>query len=232
LLGYETGADSPLMQQMVLQLDRRVEALLTDLAKAGGENGFSLALTGAHGAPPQPAPETRARMAVNGEAVAQFVARALTANNAGAVRKYVYPFLYLDTPGARDPEPDRLAAARAALDHPAVANFYTAGGACSTQDQWRRRFRNSFHARRSGDVMLSYRPEYVEDFGQNRGISYGSLYNYDVRVPLCFYGPLFRAGVYESPVESVDVAPTLARAMGVAAPSSSTGRVLGEGLLE
>ena len=39
--------------------------------------------------------------------------------------------------------------------------------------------------------MLSYPPEYVEDYGQGRGISYGSLYNYDVRVPLCFYGPQF-----------------------------------------
>ena len=76
--------------------------------------------------------------------------------------------------------------------------------------------------------MLSYRPEYVEEYGQNRGISYGSLYNYDVRVPLCFYGPQFRQGSFEAPVESVDVVPTLARAMGIADPSSSTGRVLGE----
>ena len=232
LLGYETGTQPPLMQQMVLQLDRRLETLMGDLAKSFGENGFGIALTGAHGAPPLPAPETRARMAVNGESVAQAIAGALAANSLGAVRKYVYPFLYLDASGWRDPEPVRLAAARAALTHPAVANYFTAGGACSTQDEWRRRFRNSFHARRSGDVMLSYRPEYVEDFGQSRGVSYGSLYNYDARVPLCFYGPQFRAGVYESPVESVDVAPTLARVMGVGAPSSSTGRVLGEGLLE
>jgi arylsulfatase A-like enzyme len=76
--------------------------------------------------------------------------------------------------------------------------------------------------------MLSYRPEYVEDFGLMRGISYGSLYNYDIRTPLCFYGPQFRARVFEQPVEAVDIAPTLARAMGVASPSSSTGRVLGE----
>jgi arylsulfatase A-like enzyme len=32
-------------------------------------------------------------------------------------------------------------------------------------------------------------------------------------------------------VESVDLAPTLARAMGVAEPSSSVGRVLGEAFL-
>jgi arylsulfatase A-like enzyme len=118
------------------------------------------------------------------------------------------------------------------MEYPAVANYFTAGGACSTADEWQRRFRNSFHAKRSGDVMLSYRPEYVEDFGQGRGVSYGSLYNYDVRVPLFLYGPQFRPGVHEAPVESVDVAPTLARVMGVAMPSSSMGRVLGEAIVE
>ena len=49
-------------------------------------------------------------------------------------------------------------------------------------------------------------------------------------MPLCFYGPQFRAGAFEAPVESVDVAPTLARAMGVAAPSSATGPGAGRSL--
>jgi hypothetical protein len=232
LLGNETGARPPLLQQMILQLDREIEGLLADLTRAMGENGFTLVVAGGHGVPPLPAATARARMAVDGESVARDVAKALQANRLGAVEKYVYPFLYLDTAGWRDPEPVRLAAARAAMENPAVANYFTAGGACSTNDDWQRRFRNSFHAKRSGDAMLSYKPEYVEDFGQGRGVSYGSLYNYDVRVPLMFYGPQFRAGVYEAPVESVDLAPTLARVMGVATPSSSSGRVLGEAILE
>jgi hypothetical protein len=227
-LGYETGGRSPLMRQMVLHLDRQLEYLLGCLKAGPGENAFTLVLAGAHGAPPAPAAESRARMAVPGESVAQTVDRALLAGGMGRVTRYLYPFLYLDTFNQPDPEPVRLAAGNAALGHPAVAGFYTAGGFCSTNDGWRERFRNSFHPTRSGDVMLSYRPEYVEDYGQRGGISYGSLYNYDVRVPLCFYGPQFPAGVFESPVLSVDVAPTLARVMGVAPPSSSDGRVLGE----
>jgi Type I phosphodiesterase / nucleotide pyrophosphatase len=236
LLGYEIGAHSPLMQQMILQLDRQIETLLADLGRALGETGFALALAGGHGAPPEPLAGRRARMVVNGETLARNLATALATNRPGAserpVQKYVYPFLYLDTSGSRDPEPLRLAAARAAIEYPAVANYYTAGGACSATGEWRRRFRNSFHVKRSGDAMLSYRPEYIEDSGLGRGVSYGSLYNYDVRVPLFFYGPPFRPGVYESPVESVDVAPTLARVMGVAAPSSSVGRVLGEAVID
>jgi hypothetical protein len=232
LLGYETGGRSPLMRQMVLQLDRQLEHLLDRLKAGPGEGGYTLALAGGHGAPPAPSTESRARMAVVGESVAQTVNKALDAHGLGKVVSYVYPFLYLDTSGFRDPEPVRQAAGRAAMEHPAVAGFYTAGGYCSTNDGWRDRFQNSFHATRSGDVMLSYHPEYVEDYGLGRGISYGSLYNYDVSVPLVFYGPQFAPGVFEAPVQSVDVAVTLARAMGVPPPSSSDGRVLGEAFLE
>jgi hypothetical protein len=229
LLGYETGALSPLMQQMTLQLDRRLETLLAQLKIAPGEGAYDLVLAAAHGAPPNPPEESRPRMAVDGEALARTLDRSLSAANPSTrIEKYLYPFLYLNAGSAPDAETVRQAAARAALDQPAVAGYYTARGACSTENDWERRFRNSFHPARSGDLMLSYRPGYVEAYGQNRGISYGSLYNYDVRVPLCFFGPQFRAGTFEQPVETVDIAPTLARAMGVAAPSSSMGRVLGE----
>lgn len=231
-LGFETGASSPLMQQMILQLDLQMESLLAQLRRTLGDKGFDLAVAGCHGAPPLPSPSARPRMAVAGESVAQTVESALRDRNLGHVQKYLYPFLYLDGGAARDLEPMRQAAAAAALEHPAVAGYYTASGACSSRDEWERRFRNSFRPTRSGDVMLSYRPEYVEDYGQGRGISYGSLYNYDTAVPLCLYGPRFRSGVFESPVKAVDLAPTLARACGVAPPSSSTGRVLSEALAE
>jgi arylsulfatase A-like enzyme len=228
LLGYDVGGRSALMRQMTLQLDHQIEVLLNQLNKSPGENHFNLALTAAHGAPPEPQLEYRERMAVKGESLAQSVERYLTTTGNGHVEQYLYPFLYLDTSGFRDPEPARVAAGLAALQNPAVANYYTAGGACSSKDGWERRLRNSFHPMRSGDVMLSYQPEYVEDFGEKRGISYGSLYGYDVRVPLCFYGPQFRNEVFEHPVESVDLAPTLARLLGLPSPSSSMGRVLGE----
>jgi hypothetical protein len=229
-LGYETGAHNLLMQQMVLRLDQRIESLLTPLAKVPGENQFAFALAGGHGVPVEPEAEVRSRMAVHGEPLAQAIQKSLAAPS--RIEKYIYPFLYLN-PDGRDPEAVRLAAARAALAQPAVAGYYTAGGACSVHDEWERRFRNSFHPVRSGDVMLSYRPGYIESAGFDRGVSYGSLYNYDARVPLLFYGPpFFRQGIFEQTVESVDFAPTLARVAGVALPSFSSGRVLGEALVE
>jgi len=230
LLGYEIGSHSGLMNQMVLQLDRRIENLWNQLAKAVGENGFNLVVCAAHGAPPEPSKEARDRMAVNGESVALLVENALK-NTGRHLEKYLYPFLYLDREAtAGGAETVRRMAADAALAHPAVEGYYTAGGGCSENDEWRKRFQNSFHAKRSGDAMLSYRPEYVEDYFAGRGVSYGSLYNYEAHVPLFFYGPQFRAGTLDVSVEAVDIAPTLARTMGIAEPSSSTGRVLSEAL--
>jgi hypothetical protein len=171
-------------------------------------------------------------MMVKGESVAQAIDGALRKESLGHVEKYVYPFLYLDTAGFRDPEEVRRSAAHAAMNVPAVAGYYTAAGGCSVRDEWVIRFSNSFHPKRSGDVMLSYRPGYTEDFHQGRGLSYGSLYNYDVAVPLWLYGPQFRPGAHQDAIESVDLAPTLAAISGVAAPSSSTGRVLTEALTE
>jgi arylsulfatase A-like enzyme len=232
MLGYETGARHPLMEQLVLSFDRQMERLLAQLAKTPGDGNYNLVLVGGHGAAPEPAPEFRDALAVNGQRVAEAVDRALLEQDSGRVEKYLYPFLYLDTTGFRDANPIRAAAAQAALKFPAVAGYYTAAGSCSTTSDWAERFRNSFHPKRSGDLMLSYRPEQIEDYGQGRGISYGSLYNYDAQVPLCFYGPQFRSEVFNHPVESIDLAPTLARVLGIPAPSSATGRVLEEALAE
>jgi Type I phosphodiesterase / nucleotide pyrophosphatase len=227
LLGYETGAHSPLMQQMTLHLDRQLEYLLSQLDQAPGAGMYNLVLACAHGAPPAPSPQARPMMAVNGELLAQAIQQRLAREGKGHVARYLYPFLYLDTTGFAAPELSRQAAGEAALAQPGVAAYFTAAGVSSVHNGWEQRLRNSFFQGRSGDVMLSYQAEYIEDYG-TRGISYGSLYDYDIRTPLCFYGPQFRARAIESPVEAVDIAPTLARAMGVGSPSSSVGRVLGE----
>ena len=230
LLGYEVGADSPLMREMVLHLDRQIELTLEALKKLPG---FGLAFCAAHGAP------NHDGRRVNGAAVAQAIDKALSDAHDVSVAKnryverYVYPFVYLNHRQLRrygvDVRAARRMAGEAALrSAPGVAGYYTADGDCSISGGWLRRFQNSFNDVRSGDLMLAYEPNAVEEYGDGRGISYGSLYNYDVQTPLLFYGSQFAARTVERPVELVDIAPTLARALRVAAPSSSMGRVLGE----
>jgi arylsulfatase A-like enzyme len=223
------------MREMALHLDRQIELTLEALRKQLGAGGFGVAFTAAHGAPDRDAKH------IDGVSVARAAGQALSsAYDVSAVKRryvtrYVYPFLYLNhvelsRMGAGLREARRLAGDAALRQVPGVAAYYTRDGDCSTSGLWRRRFQNSFHALRSGDLMLAYEPNVAEQYGDGRGISYGSLYDYDIRTPLLLYGPPFRARTVETPVESVDIAPTLARALGVDAPSSSSGRVLGEAL--
>jgi hypothetical protein len=229
MLGYDVGADSPLMDQLVLHLDREIEKLLEALNnKPGMPGNYVVVLAAAHGAPAQPPPAIP-RQSVSGEALVRAIDKALPDHFKGVtVERYLYPFLYLKPSPAFDRRQVRAAAAQAALQAPGVAGYFTADGDCSHGGEWLRRFRNSFHPQRSGDVMLSYLPGWVEEFGAGRGVSYGSLYSYDARVPLIFYGGPFRSRTYEEAVEAVDVAPTLARLAGLPYPSSNIGRVLGE----
>ena len=199
------------MDQMALHLDRQIQRTLEALNKTPGKDKYNLIFAAAHGAPPEPDPSMRPQKAIFGETLARAIGHALSDRiDKGAVKnayvdKYVYPFLYLkletlqkqNTPlrGARK------LAGEAALRLPGVAGYYTADGDCSHTGEWRQRFENSFHELRSGDVMLSYEPEAVEDFGAGRGISYGSLYNYDTRTPLFLYGPQFGSKLIERAID-------------------------------
>lgn len=226
LLGYETGVPSPLQEQMALRLDERLANTLARLGRIPGENAFAMVVAGAHGAPRLPSPEARPLMAINGETLAQAIDRGIS-HLGGKVAHYVYPFLYLETAPGKDPQAVRSAAARVALEQPQVAACFHPNAAPDA-GEWSRHFRNSFQAARSGDLMLAYRPGVVEEAGGGRGVSYGSVYNYDTRVPLLFYGPPFGVGLVDSPVESVDLAATLARAMAVPQPAMAVGKALPE----
>jgi len=51
-------------------------------------------------------------------------------------------------------------------------------------------------------------------------------------MPLFLYGPQFGKKVIERAIETVDLAPTVARAAAIGAPSSATGKVLVEAYAE
>jgi arylsulfatase A-like enzyme len=75
--------------------------------------------------------------------------------------------------------------------------------------------RRSFHPERSGDVLVAFKPWTV--FGvppTDWPAGHGTPYAYDRRVPLIFWGP-WKAGERKAPVRTVDLAPTLARELGL-----------------
>jgi len=85
--------------------------------------------------------------------------------------------------------------------------------------------RRSFRPERSGDILLALKPFVVSgapptDYPANHGTPNA----YDRRVPLIFWGP-WRGGERREPVRIVDLAPTLARELGIR-PGSVDGTAL------
>jgi predicted AlkP superfamily pyrophosphatase or phosphodiesterase len=87
----------------------------------------------------------------------------------------------------------------------------------------------SFHPDRSGSVYYVARPNVLID-DDSAGTGHGSPWTYDTQVPLLLYGPGVRPGTYHQAASVADIAPTLARLLGIVEPSGSIGRVLGEAL--
>ena len=85
--------------------------------------------------------------------------------------------------------------------------------------------RRSFLAARSGDLMVAFKPFTL--FGEpprEYAAGHGSPWAYDRRVPLVFWGP-WKGGERPEPVRTVDLAPTLARELGIK-PGPVDGRAL------
>jgi hypothetical protein len=107
------------------------------------------------------------------------------------------------------------------LQHAATADATT----LATRQRFLEMFARAYFPGRTGQLLIVPREG---DFITRPDVAFmhGSPWTYDVAIPLMFAGPAIRAGTYSIPAVQQDVAPTLAAALGVQMPPSSTGRVL------
>jgi hypothetical protein len=86
-------------------------------------------------------------------------------------------------------------------------------------------FARAYFPGRTGQLLIVAREG---DFITRADVAYmhGSPWTYDVAIPLMFAGPAVKMGRYSTPAVQQDVAPTLAAALGVQMPPTTTGRVL------
>jgi predicted AlkP superfamily pyrophosphatase or phosphodiesterase len=143
--------------------------------------------------------------------------------------------------GVNVEETERLVG-QAAMTVPGVARYFTRtqleAGSIAPADPVARRVFHGFQPQRSGDVILVTQPysitvEPLDDPSDFRvTATHGSPYSYDTHVPLIMMGSTFAAGRYEQAAAPSDIAPTLAAALRIQAPSNSTGRLLTEARIE
>jgi hypothetical protein len=80
--------------------------------------------------------------------------------------------------------------------------------------------RNDLDLQRSGDVFLLPRPGVLMSADGARGSGHGSHHEFDTHVPLIFWGKPFKPGRSDADTTPYDLAPTLARLLGVTLPDA------------
>ena len=89
------------------------------------------------------------------------------------------------------------------------------------------RMRRSAYPGRVGDILVAFQPyQTPASPGASYVASHGSPWNYDRRVPILFWWKGGPARERVLPIETVDIAPTLAAVTGVAVPADIDGRCL------
>ena len=70
----------------------------------------------------------------------------------------------------------------------------------------------------SPDAYVFLRPGVSPAWFKGKGTTHGSHHDYDTHVPLLYWGPGFEPGVSSAPSAPYDLAPTLARRLGLTFP--------------
>ncbi len=237
-VNHAWSAESRLSHDHFLHLDRMLQDFFRDLDASVGRGNYLAVLTADHGF--MPAPEMAA---AKGEASGRISSSQLLGRvNAGLEKKFgegkwllgnSAASLLLDKRLAAQKNVDLDAVADEArtllLAEPGINTAYTRRELLSGSRAGAPFFeasRKSWHPDVSGEVQFTLKPNFM--FGSSTSIAtHGSPHEYDNHVPLLFWGPSWvRAGRVDTPVEIVDIAPTLARLLGVAAPAASEGKPL------
>jgi hypothetical protein len=81
----------------------------------------------------------------------------------------------------------------------------------------------NFNPERSGDIFVVFQQHYfINEFdGLTVAVTHGSPWRYDTFVPVVFAGGKLAAQRVYRPIETVDIAPTLAAIVGAKPPSGS-----------
>jgi predicted AlkP superfamily pyrophosphatase or phosphodiesterase len=232
------SAESRLSHDHVLHLDRMLQAFFGDLDAAVGNGNYVAMLTADHGF--MPAPEVSRMRGLDAGRVAS--GEVLGRVNAELERRFGVArlarffsasALVLDRGLLAQKNLELAAVAEAArtalLAEPAVAAAYTRGELEAKSRAGAPLFdamARSWHRQLSGDVQVALKPNWMFT-SSTANTTHGSPHPYDTHVPILVYGPPWvKAARVEQRVEVVDIAPTLARLLGVAVPAASEGKPL------
>lgn len=232
-IGEAYGPESVEVEDMYYRLDRDVADLLAFLDAQAGEGGYVVMLVSDHGTSPSYDTGDEKRDRFNTRQFEVIVNSFLNVRYGVGdwLLEYEEKCLYLDHNLVYERGLDLASVqnevAIFAMQFRGVSHALSATAMRTSYfgDGYARRMQNSFYPRRSGDVILNFEPGWIEERSRCRSAS-GSMYGYDTEVPLVFYGTGIASQRAETEADPIDVAPTLARLLGIRKPAAAEGRPL------
>ncbi len=249
ILGHRFGPDSVEEREMMTALDRQLSAFFVYLNERFGAGNFVVALTADHGVAPLPEYAGKLRIPArnfNGRELQQLInteissrlAKPGPANAKPEIVPYIlrsdYPRFFLNAEAftkAGVKESDAESMVGEALVRNGALGFATrvqlAAGNIPNY-VFAEKLRNSYSPLPSWFVFAFSKPFLI---AYNSGTGHGMPFSYDSHVPLAFYGPQFKPGVYRQPAEPTDLVVTLSSLLGINKPASAVGRVRWESMV-
>jgi len=247
LVGHAFGPRSHEIQDTLVRLDRALGRFLDFLDQRVGRENYVLALSSDHGAGDIPEQVNGARLSTP-EPIVRAIDEALRGvwpdAPARDIHEVIRPFigsgLYVAGVSNDDvyfrkgvfdrirKDPKALKAVIDALKEiPGIEDVLrgdelASPAARTASDPMRRAASLSYVSGQSGDLILVLRENAIIS---TSAANHGTGRDYDQHIPLFLYGPGFRAGRYDAPATSADIAVTLGARAGVSIPSPD-GRVL------
>ncbi len=241
-VGHAFGPESREAEDNLVRLDRTLANLLTLLEQRVGKAHVLVALSADHGI--AESPEWFKQRGENVDRIdPQAVMVALNNGlrerftvDADLVIDFVNPTFVLDEANIAalglDLRVVELATVELVLKQPGFEKAYARSNLMAGRfgdDPLAQRVAASMLVGRSGNVYLVPREHWLlagEPFGL--AAMHGTPWPYDSHVPILFWGAGIAPAVVDRAVDPRDIAPTMARRLGIPVPSGSTGSVLSE----
>ncbi len=243
LVGHSWGPHSREAQDTIIRADRQLSDFINylDSAVMGGMDNVLVVLTGDHGAAPLPEwtqemkmPSERILYEDVAAAAEDALAKAFPDKQTTGLIIFSDPHVVfrtaqfeergIDIQQATDVIAERLRTVRG------ISAAYTRQQIQSGQLPNTRQAQfvtNGFNPERCGEIVV-LSDQFFYNSRSKTGTTHGTGFNYDTHVPMVFAGAHIKPGIYTDRADVRDIAPTLSFLLGITAPASSEGRILGE----
>ena len=243
-VGHVFGPSSLEMEDNLLRLDRTLEDLFAYLEKRVGLKNVAIVLSADHGGPEAPGHLNSLGIEARYMTPEQWdkapAIRALKQKfgiGQELIQSYSHPYVYLNREVIGEKGLDQAVVEKAIVEELmkfegvslAVSSTALREGNLPNTPTIQSVLRN-YNPRRSGDIFVVFQPHcFTNEFdGLTVAVTHGSPWRYDTFVPVVFAGGQLTARRVYRPIETVDVAPTLAALVGATPPSGSRSAPLQE----